>query len=296
MGWRRPPLPLVVLAALGAVLLAVVAATSWPTPSDESAYWLAAERLIRGEGLYDPGAVPNTPYAYWYPPVLAQVIAPLTLVLPQAVFVGLWTVLLLGCIWVLAGRNVLVALACVAFLPVALELRVRNVHLVIALLMVLALRRSSLFWIPATALKLAPGLGIVYLLAGGRRREAILVGAAGAALAVVSFVLSPGAWVDFFMIAMGRASADAGTFVAIPYLGRLALGFVLGIVAGRLGGWRGEVLLVLAIVVASPTLWANAFSQLLALLPLIPGPVAQRGLQRFRLGGIEPPESSPLAR
>ncbi len=257
---------------MGAILLAVVAATAWPIPADEGAYWSAAERLVHGEALYDPSAAPNTPYAYWYPPVLAQVLAPLTLVIPQAVFTILWTLLVVGCVWVLAGRNVFVALACVAFLPVALELRVRNVHLIIALLTVLAIRRSWAFWIPATALKLAPGLGAIYLLASGRRREALLVIVVGAAIAALSVVISPDAWAGFAAVAAGRAPSDGGTFVPIPYVARLAAGAALAVVAGRVGGTRGEVMLVVAITVASPTLWGNAFSQLLAILPLLRRP------------------------
>lgn len=274
----RPSVLLLALATLGAVLLAVVAVTAWPTYGDEQAYWGAAQRLVHGEALYDIDAPSNTPYAYWYPPVLAQVLAPFTLVVPPEVFTVLWTLLLVGCVWALAGRNPMVALACVAFLPVALELRVRNVHLLIAVFMVLALRRSWAFWIPATALKLAPVLGAVYLIAAGRRREALLVVGVGVIVAGLSFLISPGAWVDFAGVAVGRGVSDGGTFLPIPYPLRLALGAGLAAVAGRWSGQRGEVALVVAITLASPTLWANAFSQLLAILPLIRTPAGDRGV------------------
>src|SRR6185369_13767093 len=122
------------------------------------------------------------PYAYWYPPPLAQVLAPLTAFLSADAFSVLWTALLLICLWWLGGRNVLVALALIAFLPVAVELRVRNVHLLIAVLAVLALRRHWAFWIPATALKITPVLGIGFLVAAGRWREAAKVALAGAAV------------------------------------------------------------------------------------------------------------------
>ena len=94
----------------------------------------------------------------------------MTAVLSADGFAVVWTALLLGCLWWLGGRNVLVALALIAFLPVAVELRVRNVHLVIAVLAVLALRRSWAFWIPATAIKITPVLG--HRLPGGRRTVA----------------------------------------------------------------------------------------------------------------------------
>ncbi|MEO8468556.1 MAG: glycosyltransferase 87 family protein [Chloroflexota bacterium] len=266
--WNRPSTGLVLAAAIGAVLLAVVAVTWWPHFGDEHAYWAAAQRLVAGEPLYDPNAPANQPFAYWYPPVLAQLLAPFTLFVPAPVFTIAWTILLVGCVWWLAGRNVFVALALVAFLPVALELRVRNVHLLIAVLTVLALRRSWVFWIPAVAMKIGPLVGPVYLLAAGRRREAVLVGIAGLAVVAVSVALAPVAWLGFLDIATGRAGSDAGGWFGIPYSVRLGAGVVLAALAGRRGGRAGEVALVVAILVANPTLWANSLSLLLAIVPL----------------------------
>jgi len=117
---------------VGAALLAVTATTAWTAFGDEHAYWMAAQHLIAGRPLYDQTAPIWTPYAYWYPPPLAQVLAPLTLVLPDWAFSVLWLGLLLGCLWFLSGRRFFVAIALVAFVPVALELGVRNVHLLIA--------------------------------------------------------------------------------------------------------------------------------------------------------------------
>ena len=279
LGSRRlPPIGLVVLAAVGLVLLAVIVAFEWSHLNDEYAYWQAGARLWAGQPLYDAAAAPNTPYAYWYPPPLAQVMAPLTALLSADVFAVVWTALLLACLWWLGGRNVLVALALIAFLPVAVELRVRNVHLVIAVLAVLALRRSSLFWIPATALKITPVLGVVYEAAAGRWREARKVAAVGLLVLAASVLLAPAAWREFLGVVGARAGTDGGSlFPAIPFAARLAAGVVLAVVAGRLAaraaarggsGWRAESLLIVALVVANPTLWATAFSMLVAIVPL----------------------------
>ena len=75
---RLPGIGLVVLAAIGLSLLAILATTEWQHFNDEHAYWLAGARLAAGQPLYDPTAAPNTPFAYWYPPTLAQVLAPVT--------------------------------------------------------------------------------------------------------------------------------------------------------------------------------------------------------------------------
>ena len=267
--WQVPPIAILVLAVVGASLLAVVIATAWPVYGDEQAYWRAAQRLVAGQPLYDVTALSNQPYVYWYPPVLAQVLAPFTLVIGPPAFTALWTVLLMACLWELSGRRVFVALAMIAFLPVALELRVRNIHLLIALLTVLALRRSWVFWIPAAAMKIAPIVGPIYLLAAGRRREATLAAVVGAVVLAISVAVSPGAWLDFAAVASDRAAADTGGLLGLPYTVRLTAGILMAVVAGRRGGRAGEVGVVLAILFANPTLWANALSLLVALVPLL---------------------------
>jgi len=264
-----PPLGLVILAILGASLLVVVAINRWATPSDEHAYWLAARRLVDGLPLYDPSATPVTPYAYWYPPVVAQVLVPVALLLPELVFTAAWTTLMLGCLWWLAGRSFLVALALVAFPPVAIEFWFRNVHLVLAVLIVLGVRhRSELFSIGA-AIKIAPGLGIVYVAAGGRWRAAGLAALTGAVLLVVSIVISPEAWRAFAEILLSRGPGDISGFLPVPYVARAVAGLVLAVVAARLSPRVGEPLLVVAIVLALPTLWVTALSTLVAIVPLV---------------------------
>jgi hypothetical protein len=135
-------------------------------------------------------------------------------------------------------------------------------------LIVLALRRSWAYWIPAAALKISPVLGGVYLLAAGRVREAVKLGLVGAAVLAVSVIVAPGAWADFFTIVGPRAESGAGALVALPFLLRFVAGGVLAAAAGRLGGRRGEVLLVVGITFANPTLWVTALSMLIAIVPL----------------------------
>lgn len=279
---RLPSIGLVVLAAIGSTLLAIVTTTEWSHFNDEHAYWLAASRLAAGLPLYDPAALPNTPFAYWYPPPLAQVLAPLTGLLSADAFSVVWTALLLACLWWLGGRNPLVGLAFIAFLPVALELRVRNVHLLMAVLVVLALRRSWAFWIPAAAIKITPVLGVLYLAAAGRWRDAAKVSLLGASALGVSVALGPSAWREFIDVVGARAGTDGGSWLPIPFAVRFAVGVALVILAGRLvaraaarGKDRrlGEALLIVALTVANPTLWATALSLLIAIVPLWRRPV-----------------------
>jgi hypothetical protein len=276
--WRLPSPLLIVLAAIGASLLVIVAATEWQHFNDEHAYWLAGARLAGGEPLYDLTAAPNTPFAYWYPPPLAQVLAPLTSFVSADAFSVAWTILLLACLWWLAGRDALVALALVAFLPVAIELRVRNVHLLIAVLVVLAVRRSWAFWVPAAALKITPVLGVAYLAAAGRWGDALKVSALGLGVLGVSVALGPDAWREFLDVVGARAGTDGGSLLPIPFAVRFAAGAALAVIAGlmaagRLGAGRyprfaAEALLVVGLTIANPTLWMTAFSLFVAIVPL----------------------------
>ena len=200
-----PPPGLVALATVGAALLLIVALTRWSVPSDEHAYWLAARRLIDGLPLYDPAATPVTPYAYWYPPVLAQALVPVALVLPSAGQLA-WTVLMLGCLVWLAGGRMLVALAFVVFLPVAVEFWFRNIHLILAVLVVLSVERGWLASVGAS-IKLSPGLGIPWLAARGRWRDAGVAILVGIAILAVSVALSPQAWLDWLSIVGSRGRA-----------------------------------------------------------------------------------------
>jgi hypothetical protein len=274
VGTRRlPSIGLVLLAAIGALLLAVVATTAWRLPTDEHAYWRAAFRFATGGSMYDPTTVVGDfNYGYYYPPPLAQVLAPLTSVISSETFSAIWTLLLLACLWWLGGRDIVTALALIAFLPVAVELRARNIHLVLAVLAVLALRRSWLFWIPAAAIKVSPVIGIAYLAAARRWRDALLVSVVGTATLLVSVVLAPRAWEDFLRIVVAQAGTSGGSLLPVPYPFRLAGGTALAILGGLLlarGRRRvAEAVLIVGIVLANPTLWVTVFSMLVAIVPL----------------------------
>ena len=274
IGGRVVPSPiLLVLAAIGASLLLVVAVTFWGAPTDEHAYWRAAMRFAAGGSMYDPAATPGDfSYGYWYPPPLAQVLTPLTFVLSSDAFSVLWTVVLLACLWWLGGRDVFTALALIAFLPVAVELRFRNVHLVLAVLVALALRRSWLFWIPAAAIKVAPVLGIAYLGAARRWREAFAVGAVGLVVLLLSVVLAPAAWQDFIALVGPQAGTSGASILPVPFPVRFGVAAVLavggGVLSSRGRQRAGETALVTALVLANPTLWVTALSLFVALVPL----------------------------
>ncbi len=259
----------ILIAAIGASLLLVVAVNRWGSPGDEHAYWLAGQRLLAEEPLYDPAATSITPFAYWYPPIVAQVMAPISIVLPSIVFSAVWIVLMLICLWWIADRDVFVALALCAFPPVAVEFWSRNVHLILAAVLVFAIRRWGGWFSIGAAIKLAPGIGLLYLMVRRRWRDLGMAFGFGAGLLVVSILLSPDAWRQFGEVMLARGPSDASTLLPIPYFARAILGLALVIFAGRLDARWGEPLLVVGITVALPTLWFTALSTLIAVVPLI---------------------------
>jgi hypothetical protein len=265
----KRPVWLLILAAIGASLLLVTAMARWGAPSDEHAYWLAARRIIEGQQLYDPAATIVTPFAYLYPPPLAQAMVPVAAVVPSWLFSAGWTVLMGLALFWLAGRDVIRALALVAFPPVAVEFWFRNVHLFLAVLVVLGLRRASAGFAVGAAIKVSPGLGIPYQAVRGEWRNAAIGTAVGAAMLAISVVLSPDAWRAYVDFALSVDPLQQSSFVAVPLPIRAAAGLVVALIAARLPRWAGDPLLVVAVTLALPSLWFTGLSLLVAIVPLI---------------------------
>jgi len=279
----KRPLWLLVLAAIGASLLLVTAMARWGAPSDEHAYWLAARRIIEGQALYDPAATIVTPFAYLYPPPLAQALVPVAAVVPSWLFSVGWTVLMGLALFWLAGRDVLRALALVAFPPVAVEFWFRNVHLFLAVLVVLGLRRAAPAFAVGAAIKVSPGLGIPYLAIRGEWRTAAIATAVGAAMLALSVVLSPDAWRAYVDFALSVDPLQQSSFVAVPLPIRAAAGLIVAVIAARLPRWAGDPLLVVAVTLALPSLWFTGLSLLVGIVPLV---AAERQARAERLPEI----------
>jgi hypothetical protein len=260
---------LILAAAIGASLLLVVAVARWGAPSDEHAYWLAARRLFEGHPLYDPTVTIITPFAYLYPPPLAQVLVPVVAVVPDWLFSVGWTVLMGLALFWLAGRDALRALALIAFPPVAVEFWFRNVHLFLAVLVVLGLRRASGWFAVGAAIKVSPVLGIPYLAVRGRWREAAIAAGVGLAMLVASVLISPDAWRAYLDFVLSTNPLQQSSFVAVPLPIRGAAGILLALIAGRLPRRVGDPLLVVAVTLALPSLWFTGLSLLVAVVPLI---------------------------
>ena len=227
---------LALLAAVGASLLAVIVATFWMSPGDNLAYWIAGQRLIAGEPIYAPADIAFEPYAYHYPPPLAQVLAPLTLVVPAVVYVVVYRALMILALWDIAGRTLLKLLALLAFIPLTVALRIENVDIFMAITVVLGLRRWPWLFSVGTLIKVSPGLGIVYLAMRRRWRDVALSVAVGAAITGISFALAPDLWRSWLDAITGRADIIGNSLLPVPYSVRAVAGLLLAVAGGLSAG------------------------------------------------------------
>jgi hypothetical protein len=232
---------------------------------DAIAYWTAAGHALRGEPLY---AIASFQFAaYQYPPLFAQTLAPLSL-LPMPVFVWLWRGVELAGLRLATGGWVRAGIAILAFPPVIAEVDAGNVHLVMAGIIALAMRGVAMPVAPALLLKvatwpLAPAAWV-------RDRRGLIVGVAGAAIAVIlSVILTHQAWVDYLAF-VASGSLPTGWYnvlVGVPVPLRLGVAAILGVAAVR---WIR--LAPIAVTLAYPVVWFHGLSTLTAVF----APIARR--------------------
>ncbi len=206
----RPGFVLLIAAAtVGLLLLLVLAVYRWDELGDSHAYWLAGRSIIEGRSPYELTTGPQVPFAYQYPPPMAQVMVPIAAVIGSWPFEYLWLALMGLCLLWIAGRRPLVALALVALLPVTIEFWYRNIHLQLAVLAIVAIRRWPALFGVGAAVKLSPGVGLVYLAAAGRWRAAAMAALTLVAICGVSWILAPGFWNEFVGTLAARGPGDA---------------------------------------------------------------------------------------
>jgi alpha-1,2-mannosyltransferase len=210
----RAALPIVALLAFFGSLAATLAAAGDTLGFDFLAYHAAAERLVHGLPLYDMSYTETGGFGlFYYPPTFALLILPLGL-LSAAHATWAWTALsiaaFLGGVAVSpVSRGVrwsVVLLAGLSF-PFVYAVKLGQVGPLLFLLFAIGWRwldepiRLGLSGALGAAVKLQPGLVLIWAAATGRLR-AVAVGAiALAALGIASLVLAgPGAWADFLTL------------------------------------------------------------------------------------------------
>jgi len=226
------------------LLLAADARTYWSAPYDDP---------YRGPQLGRPGA-------YLYSPAFLQALAPLRL-LPWEAFHALWAALGFGALVFLVGP---IGGAVAITAPfVYRDLLVGNIHLMLAAGIVIGLRFSPMWAFPLLT-KVTPGVGALWF--AGRRewRRFAMATATTAAVALASYAIAPGLWLDWAERLRGDTERAGDIYVALLGV-RLALAAVLVAYAGRSGrAW----LVPIGVVLALPILWPDSLAILLACFPL----------------------------
>jgi hypothetical protein len=246
------------LAVLGVVLIAM----AWPglNLADTHAYW-----AVPLGNLYGAGQAGGAD-AYLYAPPFEQVLAPLK-ALPWPVFAGLWLLVMALCLVGLVGPWAVL----VAFIPpVLIELQAGNIHTLLALAIALGLRRPAT-WSFVLLTKPTLGVGLLWFVVRREWRPLGLALLATAAISAVSFMLAPGAWIDWLAVLAANAgtgiSPDYSGVIHVPLLVRLPLAAAIVI----WGAWRDRPWTVaVATSLALPILWVNGLTVLLA-IPLLEG-------------------------
>jgi alpha-1,2-mannosyltransferase len=275
--WQRT------LAALGIAALPVLAAlyvgattfpggtlTPWhPVMVDLGVYRLAGATLLAGGDIYQvPGSLP-----FLYPPFAAVLAAPLAL-LPQGVVEVGWTIA--GAIAIIAilhrsgltGWLLSLVSAATVFLvtPVTQTLAFGQVGIFLVALVFLDLAPGPRLlpgrrWLPegvltglAAAVKLTPGIFLIYLLVVRKWRAAIACAVSGALVTLLSFAPDPAASIGFWS---RLAHGDTGLGHSLIYYTNQTV-YADVVRPFGLGPGPARVGLALSAVVVAIGVWAAA--------------------------------------
>ena len=221
-----------------------------------------------------------------YSPAVALVLAPFT-ALPWVVFVTGWYAMLLAALAFIGRGSILVLLA---FPPVAIELYHGNIHLLLAVAIVIGFRHPAA-WAFVLLTKVTPGIGLLWFVARREWRQLGIALGATAAIVAVTFVLVPSLWVGWVTMLLDSAGTPP-PWPALPIPLWLRLPIAAAIVwwgATRDARWTVPVAAALAV----PAMWPGSLAIMAACWPLLKG--AQRPTQEPPSGNYHPADDPQRA-
>lgn len=241
-----------VLAGLifAAYLIFVAAPNKGTLAVDALAYW-----RVDLDRLYVPTTAVDR--AFNYSPPIAALLAPFT-ALPWVVFAAGWYALLLASVLWLGRRDFLAVLA---FPPVAVNLSDGNIHLFLAVAIVLGFRYPAA-WSLVLLTKVTPGIGLLWFVARREWRHLAVALSATAGIAAVSAVFLPAQWLAYLQMLLER-TGDAPPWPALPIPLWLRLPVAAALIwwgARRDARWT----VPLGVTLSLPWLWPGGFAVLAA--------------------------------
>jgi hypothetical protein len=222
---------------------------------DARAYWgYPRDEVYAGPGVSAGYGI------YRYSPVFVPLMT-LWSAIPWPVFATAW--FLLGAalyVWMVGPWS----LALLAIPVFAIELFIGNVHMLLALAIVLGFRWPAA-WAFVLLTKVTPGVGLLWFAVRREWRSLGIALAATATIAVVSFLVAPGLWLEWVRSLGQTAEPGTANTVAIPLPIRVAAAAVL-VVWGARTDRRWTV--VVAAAISIPVLWVNGLAMLAGVVAL----------------------------
>lgn len=255
--WRKTFL---ILSAATAVVVWVTFTTARGNPVDAWDFWVdPANPYVTGDT-----------HDYSYSPAFAQAIAPFHLVGFEA-FVAVARAAELACAFLLAGPALMIAL----FLPpVATEINATNINLILVVCIAFGFRWPAL-WSVVLLTKPTMGIGLLWFVLRREWRQLGIALGATLAIAAVSFLINPRAWLDYIPAVLSYDFAPGWPF-PWPIWFRLPVALPLVIWGARTSRpWA----VALGAMLAAPRLYFLSPVMLLGLLPLLPNAAFARGLR-----------------
>ncbi len=246
--------------AFGLLLVLVVVFVVGPTIEngfnfDGRAYW-----GFPRDPIYASGGTANGYTIYRYSPAFIPLLTVFTLI-PWPLFSVLWVTFLFGVYVWLSGRNWLPLLA---FPPIAFELYMGNIHLLLAAAVVLGFRWPAT-WAFVFLTKLTPGVGLLWFAVRREWRKLGIALGTTLVIAGIGVILAPEAWSDWLRSLQDTQPSIGPNVFFIPLLVRL-LAAALLVAWGALTNRRWTV--VAAGTLAMPTLWTHSLAMLVGIAAL----------------------------
>lgn len=237
---------------------------------DTHSYWGLRTPVYPGPGTDDGYGF------YRYSPVFLPVMVAFG-ALPWPVFAAAWIGIQAAAFVWLAGEHRWQSLA---FVPVLFELYLGNVHLLLAVAVVLGFRWPAA-WAFVFLTKITPGVGLLWFVVRREWRNLAIAVGATLALTLVGVLVAPHLWYDWYQSLRVTGPATGSNQIAIPLPVRIAAAAAL-VVWGARTDRRWTV--VVAATLALPTLWFHGLAMLMGIVALHNGQPERtaRALERAR--------------
>ncbi|MBX3028725.1 MAG: DUF2029 domain-containing protein [Chloroflexi bacterium] len=253
--WR--PIAFVCLGALGVFMVWLVITGPASAPEnlafDARAYWGYPRAEVYGGPREAVGIG-----AYRYSPVFVPLMT-LWTAIPWSVFALAWIGVSLAIhVWFTGPWW----LPLLAFPPLVVELRMANIHILLALAVVLGFRWPAA-WSFVLLTKVTPGIGLLWFVVRREWRSLGIALGATALIAGVSFVLMPGLWVEWLRMLAQTQEPSSVLAIQIPMWPRI-------LVAAALVTWGARTdrrwTVPVAATLALPSLWMHGLAMLVGVV------------------------------